>query len=251
MMISGNDAEQDLVVAQTDRVMFEQVLRDRPQRMLLSREMMPRYSRMSPESANIFDNLHMLHGISFDILAYEGWTLEQKQAEIYRFIDAMSYHPGDEMLARKFRTPHPDLDPRIYYGWMRGAEGDMNRIMMEMMEEMMPLMMPGGMSPEMHGKMMAQFRMKMRAGAEPGEIQGSLHDAMMALMPDMTMSPGAMAPGETPHEMVEAMLEGWRRKYGDMPDIAPWPMESEPSAPPLPAGPSSRSVAESGGGRSR
>jgi hypothetical protein len=32
--------------------------------MVLSREIMPRYSRMSPESANIFDNLHMLHGIA-------------------------------------------------------------------------------------------------------------------------------------------------------------------------------------------
>ena len=43
---------------------------DRPGRMLLSREIMPRYARMSPESENIFDNLHMLHGIAYSILAF-------------------------------------------------------------------------------------------------------------------------------------------------------------------------------------
>ncbi|MFP3943731.1 MAG: hypothetical protein ACLFWF_07550 [Alphaproteobacteria bacterium] len=234
MMISGNDAEQDLVVSQTNRTMFRQVLHDRPQRMLLSRESMPRYSRMSPQSANIFDNLHMLHGISFDILAYEGWTLEQKQAEINRFIDAMSYHPGDEHYVRKFRTPWPDMDPRVYYGWMRRFDGEMNRIMREMFREMMPLMMPGGMPPEKRERVMAQFRKKMMSGMQEGEIPGSLHDALKALMPEMQTSPAAMAPGETPQLMVAAMLNGWRRKYGDMAPIPPWPMEEEPEAPPLP-----------------
>jgi hypothetical protein len=26
-------------------------------------------------------NLHMLHGIAYDILAYEGWTIRQKRSE--------------------------------------------------------------------------------------------------------------------------------------------------------------------------
>jgi hypothetical protein len=72
MMIGGNDREQEMMVEQTNATMNREILNDRPQRMLLSREIMPRYSRMSPESANIFDNLHMLHGIAYDILAYEG-----------------------------------------------------------------------------------------------------------------------------------------------------------------------------------
>jgi hypothetical protein len=70
---------------------------------------------MSPASGNIFDNLHMLHGIAYDIFSYEGWDEDQKRAEIYRVIEAMSYQPSDEKLVRKFKIPHPDMDPRVYY----------------------------------------------------------------------------------------------------------------------------------------
>ncbi len=259
MMIAGNDDEQHPVVTQMNKTMLNQVFAVRPERMLLSREAMPRYSRMSPESANIFDNLHMLHGIAYDIMSYKGWTTDQKRAELYRVIDAMSYKPGDEKLARKFSTPHPDLDPRIYYPWMGSAEGEMSRIMHEMMMKMMPMMMPqmtpaglsrdemaamtpdeiaAKMTPEqraMHDKMMAQFKMKNTQGIQPGELPGSLHDAMMQMMPQMKMMPGAMEPGQTPQMMVDAMLQGWRAKYGNMPDIAPYDMSREPTAPPLPA----------------
>jgi hypothetical protein len=234
MMIAGNGAEQDAVVEATNQTMLVGVFLQRPRRMLLSREIMPRYSRMSPESANIFDNLHMLHGIVYDIAAYEGWTDAQKRAELYRVLEAMRQQPGDEALARKFTTSHPDLDPRVYEPWMRGYEGDMNRIMEEMMREMMPLMMPGGMPAEQAARMWEQFRMKLSPGLEPGEVPGSLHDAMMAVMPGMTMMPGVTAPGESAPQMVEAMLAGWREKYGARPDIAPWPMQHEPASPPLP-----------------
>ena len=230
MMIGGNGPAQDSMVDATDALMFSAVYKDRPQRMLLSREMMPRYSRMSPESGNIFDNLHMLHGIVFDIMAYPKWTEAEKRAELYRFIDAMSYHPGDEKLARKFREPHPDMDPRRYEPWMSGSEGEMSRIMKEMMEEMMPMMMPQGMKPEMKAKMMAQFKMKMLPGIQPGELPGSLHDAMMAMMPGMKMTPDMTAPGVTPKMMVETMLRGWQQKYGSLPDIAPLPMDADPGA---------------------
>lgn len=228
-MIGGNDQEQDLAVKETNKVMVDQVFKNRPQRMLLSREIMPRYARMTPESANIFDNLHMLHGIAFDILAYEGWTEKQKQDELYRVIDALRYHPGDEKYVRKFSTPYPDLDPRVYYGWMQGFDGEMNRIMKEMMAEMMPMMMPEGMSPEMHQKMMDQFKKKMMQGMQEGEIEGSLHDAMMKLMPNMKMMPESMEPGKTPQMMVDMMLKGWEEKYGNMPDVEPMPMQVEPS----------------------
>lgn len=227
-MITGNGGTgQEEALSKMNKVMFDQVFTDRPQRMLLSREIMPRYSRMSPESANIFDNLHMIHGITYDILAYEGWSEEQKRAELYRVLDAMSFQPGDERYVRKFKTPYPDVDPRVYEPWMKSAEGEMSRIMMEMMNEMMPLMMPDMMS-DMKEKMMNQFAMKMRPGMESGELEGSLHDAMMKLMPGMKMMPEAMEAGKTPTMMVEAMLKGWRDKYGMMPDIEPYSMQTEP-----------------------
>lgn len=231
-MLGGNGAGQDMMVGQTDETMFRQVLQERPLRMLLSREMMPHYSRMSPESANIFDNLHMLHGIAYDILAYEGWTLDQKRAELYRVIRAMSYQPGDEALARKFSLPRPDVDPRIYADWMKGPEGEMSRIMTDMLEEMAPLMTAGGVSPEMQAQMVAQLKLKLTPGLQEGELPGSLLDALKALMPEMKMSPEAVAPGAAPTKMVEAMLAAWRQKYAATAEVAPMPMEREPSPPP-------------------
>ena len=228
-MISGNaDGGQEAAIKAVNDLMFSDVYKNRPQRMILSRELMPRYSRMSPESANIFDNLHMLHGLAYDILAYEGWTEQQQRDELYRVIAAMSYQPGDEKYVRKFDLPYPDVDPRVYPAWMAGPEGSMSKIMNEMMDEMMPLMMPD-MTPEMKDKMMAQFQMKMRPGLEPGEIEGSLHDAMRKLMPDMKMMPGGMEPGQTPEMMRDAMLKGWQDKHGNMPDVAPMPMNVEPT----------------------
>lgn len=261
LMLAGNGRAQEELTNAMNDTMFREVFVDRPQRMLLSREAMPRYSKMSPESANIFDNLHMLHGIVYDIFAYPKWTPAQKKAELYRVIKAMSYQPGDEKYVRKFKTPYPDLDPRVYYDWMKKPEGEMSRIMMEMMMEMLPMMMPDSMpvsdevkqammlgdmdkamslmSPEMrqmHERMMRQFKMKMRVGLEPGEVPGSLHDAMMSLMPNMKMMPGSMEPGRTPQMMVDVMLKGWQEKYGGMPDIEGYDMSREPvSAPPLPA----------------
>jgi hypothetical protein len=235
-MIAGNDAEQDQAVAMVEGPVAEQVQANRPLRMELSREIMPRYARMSPESANIFDNLHMLHGISYDILAYEGWTIEQKRAEMYRVIKAMAYQPGDEKYVRKFPIPYPEMDPRVYADWMQGADGEMNRIMREMLHEMMPLMMADDMTmtPEMEGRVMRQFVMKLTPGFQEGEHEGSLADALKKEMPGMTMMPEAMEPGATPTKMIEAMMEGWRQKYADMPDAPPISMEQDPDLPPLP-----------------
>ena len=256
-MISGNDKDQETTLSQMNATMLDEVFKDRPQRMLLLREMAPRYSRMSPEAANAFDNLHMLHGIVYDILAYEKWTPEQKRAELYRVVKAMAYQPGDEKYVRKFDTPYPEVDPRVYEDWMKSSEGSMSKIMMEMMMEMMPMMMEemgmpmsadmkmmmmNGemdkampmMSPEMkmmHEQMMAQFKMKMMPGMQSGEIEGSLHDAMMKLMPQMKMMPESMNPGATPQMMVEMMMQGWQMKHGNMPDIAPMNMSNEPPSP--------------------
>lgn len=226
MMIAGNDREQDEAVA-TTHGRSEEVLRDRPERMLLSREVMPRYARMSPESANIFDNLHMLHGIAYDILAYEGWTIDEKRSELYRVIDAMSERAGDRELARRFPVPHPDMDPRCYEPWMRGMDGEMTRIMHEMLEEMWPMMSPDG-SREIPPAVQEQFKLKMMPGMQPGEIAGSLHDALMSVVPNMRMNPAGMGPGEGNPHMVEAMLRGWRRRAADIVPVADWPMMDEP-----------------------
>ena len=236
-MIAGNDDEQEEAVRDAHNLSFTHVLHDRPGRMLLSREMMPRYSRMSPESGNIFDNLHMLHGIAYDILAYEGYTEDEKRAEIYRVVEAMSYRPGDEQIARKFPVPYPDMDPRVYADWMKGNEGEMSRIMMEMMREMWPTMSPDG-SAEVPEAVMAQFMMKNRSGTEEGEHAGSLHDALMKVAPDMKMTPemqASMAAGVAPQAMIDAMLAGWREKHGDMPDAPGIDMSSDPALPPLSA----------------
>ncbi len=234
IMLGGNDHEQVTMVQQTDSTYYAQVLKKRPMRMLLSREQMPRYSRFSPESANIFDNLHMLHGIAYDILAYPEWTPEEKAAELKRVIAAMRYQPGDEKLARKFNIPHPDMDPRVYAEWMQGGDGEMSRIMQEMMEEMMPMMMPGDMDDQMKARMMEQFRMKLAPGMQAGEIPGSLHAAMKKMMPHMQMTPETMAPGAAPQKMIDAMLAGWQSKWGGISDVEPWPMNSEPEMPPFP-----------------
>ncbi|QIZ73203.1 hypothetical protein [Oxynema aestuarii] len=140
MMVSGNDSEQDATMQRMEDLFQAQVVPDPPLRMILSREGMPRYSRLSPETANIFDNLHMLHGITYDIFAYDGWTVEEKRAELYRVLDAMSYQPGDEKLVRKFTTPKPEINPLVYDQWVKSPEGAMSQMMLEMLDEMMPMM---------------------------------------------------------------------------------------------------------------
>jgi hypothetical protein len=245
--------------------------------MLLSREGTPRYSRLSPETANIFDNLHMLHGITYDIFSYDGWTIEQKRAELYRVLDAMAYQPGDEELARKFTTPRPDLNPLDYDDWVTSNEGAMTTMMLEMLDEMMVSHGMGGdsgghggdhdghgdMNHDGHTKMnhgghdamnhddmnhdamdhdgmnhddhdaaierlRAQLRLKLTPGIQEGEIAGSFADAVREIMPEMMM-PGMDQPGSVPPMMVQAMIDGWIEKYGSMPDIAPMPMDREPT----------------------
>lgn len=228
LMIAGNGDQEASLQGVMD-VMYRDIIPHRPGRMLLSREIMPRYARFSPESANIFDNLHMLHGIAYSILAYEGWSIEEKRAEMYRVIKAMGYQPGDELLARKFRTPQPSYDPRTYPDWVRAPMGEMQRIMMEMLMEMLPMMFPQGLSRERKAAIMEQMRKKARLGIEKDEVEGSLHDAIMAIAPAMHTMPGATEPGEVSEMMVDTMLAGWRRKYAAMPDIAPVDMTVEPN----------------------
>ncbi len=43
--------------------------------------------------------------------------------------------------------------------------------------------------------------------------------------------PESMQPGKTPQKMIDAMLDGWNKKYGTMPDAEPLPMAQEPPPP--------------------
>lgn len=230
MMIGGNDKEQDEAVKATDEL-IKTAAKNRPQRMLLSREAMPRYSRMSPESANIFDNLHMLHGFAYDILSYPKWSWKQKEAELYRVIKALSYQPGDEHIARKFTEPHPQMDPRKYEPWMTACEGAMNDIMLQMLDEMMPPMVDNYQAKREQAHQAAMK--KLCPGQQPGETPGSLHDAMMTLFPNMKKMPGVNEPGEGNPVMVQAMLAGWLHKQGKQPDVPSIDMSQEPKLFPV------------------
>lgn len=233
-IMGGNGPLQDQLVEQTNKTMFNQFFAVRPERMVLSREIMPRYSRMSPETANIFDNLHMLHGITYDIMLYKGYTPQQKRDELYRVIQAMGYQPGDEKYVRKFSESHPDLDPRVYAPWMGAFQGEMSRMMGEMLDEMMPMMMPN-ISDEDKARVKEQFMLKNMQGIQPGEKPGSLMDALKAVYPQMKMNPETMKAGVEPTMMVNMMVKGWMDKYADMPDIGGYDMSVEPAtAPALP-----------------
>jgi len=127
---------QEKPILEVLRVFSEEVIPNPPNRMLLSREMMPRFSQISPEAANIFDNLHMFHGIVYGILASP--DIVDKRNEIYRVIDAMTVKPGDHELAKTYKVPypHPDVDPLIYEEWMWNEPGEMGRIMHHDMKDM-------------------------------------------------------------------------------------------------------------------
>lgn len=120
-------APQKEAVLKIDELFLEQVIPNPPNRMLLSREVMPRFSMLTPEAANIFDNLHMFHGIIYDVLASP--KVKDKRREIYRMIDLMTVKPGDRKIAGNFPIPDPDLDPLVYPESMWKGHGEMGRIM--------------------------------------------------------------------------------------------------------------------------
>lgn len=227
MMIGGNGKNQDTAVKQVE-ALTPSVLKERPRRMLLSREGMPRYSMMSPESANIFDNLHMLHGIAYDILSYDKWSNDEKQKELERVIKAMSYHKGDEKLARKFTIKYPCMDPRIYYDWMKPLDGAMTDIMVEMFEEMMPMLFPEGIDEKKKQRIMHQFLLKLDPGFQKGEYCGSLADALKIIAPDINLDANAQKAGVTPKMMTDKMLKSWYKKNQSKYNIPMINMQYEP-----------------------
>ncbi len=121
--------QQREAILNLDKVFVQTVFPNPPTRMLLSREIMPRFARMAPEAANIFDNLHQFHGITYDILSSP--LVKDKKAELYRMIQLMLSRPGDRGLVttQAPSVPQGDLSPLAYEEWMRMGPGEMGRIM--------------------------------------------------------------------------------------------------------------------------
>ncbi len=87
--------ELDRVIA----VFTDSVLLDPPQVMPLTAEIAPRFSRLLPAAAQIFDNLHMMHDVVNDIMADPSFSRRAKEAEIERMHRNMSYAAQDAVVA--------------------------------------------------------------------------------------------------------------------------------------------------------
>ncbi len=90
-----------------DRVIdlfVDSVLANPPEYMPLAAEVAPRFSKMFPAAAQIFDNLHMMHDITNDIMVDERLSREEKEAEINRLLQSQLYSTQDSMVAPGITT---------------------------------------------------------------------------------------------------------------------------------------------------
>ena len=84
-----------------DRVIdlfVDSVLVTPPDYMPLVGEVAPRFSKMFPAAAHIFDNLHMMHDATNDIMVDERLSREEKEAEIQRMLRNQTYATQDSMV---------------------------------------------------------------------------------------------------------------------------------------------------------
>ncbi len=91
-----------LQAQEVDRVIdlfVDSVLVSPPDYMPLVAEVAPRFAKMFPAAAHIFDNLHMMHDMTNDIMVDERLSREQKQAEIDRMLRNQVYAAQDTMVA--------------------------------------------------------------------------------------------------------------------------------------------------------
>ena len=85
-----------------DRVIdlfVDSVLANPPQYMPLTAEVAPRFSKMFPAAAHIFDTLHMMHDITNDIMVDENLSRAEKEAESNRMLQNQVYATQDSMVA--------------------------------------------------------------------------------------------------------------------------------------------------------
>ena len=81
------------------RTFTDSVLVDPPETMPLTAEVAPRFSRMFPAAAQIFDNLHMMHDVANDVMVDERLSRDEKEAEIERMRRNMSYPAQETVVA--------------------------------------------------------------------------------------------------------------------------------------------------------
>ncbi len=179
----------------------------------LSRETMPRFSALSPESANIFDNLHLLQSIAFDIVSYKQWSEDEMRVELERVAEATAYRPGDENLAKSIgaHTVHKS-EP--------GGPCDRNRrhgsaiegIVLDILEETIRSVNPEAIAGEKAGELRDSALAILCPGAAGGETAGSLLDVTRELGILPRIGPELVDPGKTPNALVDEMVSGWLRK---------------------------------------
>ena len=80
-------------------VFTDSILHDLPDEMPLTAEVAPEFSRMFPAAAHIFDNLHMMHDVVNDIMAFPAYDQAAKGAEIERLRLLMRYEGQDTVVA--------------------------------------------------------------------------------------------------------------------------------------------------------
>ena len=106
-----------------DRVLdlfVDSVLANPPEYMPLTAEVVPRFSRMFPAAAHIFDNLHMMHDITNDIMVDENLSRKQKETEIDRMLRNQIYATQDSTVApSSMRIPTARRDG--FYGTAHDA----------------------------------------------------------------------------------------------------------------------------------
>ena len=98
-LMEPNPAAQAREVDRVIDVFVDSVLVTPPDYMPLMAEMAPRFSRMFPAAAHIFDNLHMMHDITNDIMVDERLSRAQKEDEIERMLRNQIYSAQDFVVA--------------------------------------------------------------------------------------------------------------------------------------------------------
>ena len=81
------------------RVFADSILADLPTEMPLTASVAPRFAALFPAAAQIFDNLHMMHDVANDVMAYAEYDQAGKAAEIERLRRLMAYAGQDTVVA--------------------------------------------------------------------------------------------------------------------------------------------------------
>lgn len=98
-MLEPEPAARQVALDRVIAVFEDSVLHDLPAVMPLMGEIAPKFSRMFPAAAHIFDNLHMMHDVVNDIMADGSFSLDEKAVEIERLRRLMIYEGQDAVEA--------------------------------------------------------------------------------------------------------------------------------------------------------